>query len=176
MRVRGLPSRSDGARGALRVRATPRTALATLIVAGVAALALTHGSARAAALTGVWLIDGRVAVQMFDCSDLLCGRILWLLKPRDPQDRLDRDKNNPDRVLRQRKLCGLTIIWNLRATGRNRWGGGWFYNPDDGETYSVSAQLSPADALIARIYAGAPLFGKTKILTRIQRGVSTGWC
>jgi hypothetical protein len=37
---------------------------------------------------GVWLIDNEVAVQIFDCSNLLCGRVLWLLIPRDPQGRL----------------------------------------------------------------------------------------
>ena len=60
---------------------------------------------------GVWLIDNEVAVQIFDCSNLLCGRIVWLSIPRDPQGRLVLDKKNPDPALRQRPLCGLTIFW-----------------------------------------------------------------
>lgn len=66
--------------------------------------------ARAAVPGGVWLIDGKVAVQIFDCSGLLCGRIVWLQTPRDPQGQLNRDRNNPDPALRQRRLCGLTIL------------------------------------------------------------------
>ena len=96
--------------------------------------------------------------------------------PRDPQGELDRDKNNPDPALRQRPLCGLTILWDLRPAGPERWQGGWFYNPDDGKTYSVSAQLKSADLLIARIYRGIPLFGETKTLTRVPHGTSKGWC
>ena len=59
---------------------------------------------------GVWLIDNEVAVQVFDCSNLLCGRVLWLSIPRDPQGRLVLDKKNPEPALRQRPLCGLTIF------------------------------------------------------------------
>jgi uncharacterized protein (DUF2147 family) len=132
--------------------------------------------AAAAVPQGVWLIESRVAVQIFDCGNLLCGRILWLAIPRDPQARLDRDKHNPIGTLRQRPLCGLIVIWGLRSAGPDRWEGGRFYNPDDGKTYNISAELTSADTLIARIYAGFPLFGATKILHRVPRGTSKGWC
>jgi uncharacterized protein (DUF2147 family) len=125
---------------------------------------------------GVWLIDGKAAVQIFDCSGLLCGRILWLQTPRDPQGQLNRDKNNPDPALRQRRLCGMTVLWGLQAIGPNRWDGGWFYNPDDGKTYNVSAEFRSADLIMARIYSGVRLFGKTKTLHRVPHGTSEGWC
>jgi uncharacterized protein (DUF2147 family) len=146
-----------------------------LLIAAVIWLAVPVSRA-AAAPEGVWLMESRVAVQIFDCGNLLCGRILWLAIPRDPQGRLDRDKHNPDPALRQRPLCGLTIIWGLRSTGPRRWRGGRFYNPDDGKTYNISAELTSADALIARIYLGFPLFGETKTLHRVLHGTSKGWC
>jgi uncharacterized protein (DUF2147 family) len=146
------------------------------LVAALIALAVPRTPARAAVPEGVWLIDGKAAVQIFDCSGLLCGRILWLQTPRDPQGQLNRDRNNPDPALRQRRLCGLTILWNLRSTGPDRWGGGWFYSPHDGKTYSVSAELRSADLLVARIYLGIPLFGETKTLLRVPHGTSKGWC
>ena len=149
---------------------------ATLFVAVVALLALSRATAWAAVPQGVWLIDSKVAVQIFDCSTLLCGRILWLQTPRDPQGQLDRDKNNPSPVLRQRRLCGLTIFWGLHPEGSDRWGGGRFYNPDDGATYNVSAELRSADLIVARIYLGIPLFGQTKFLHRVAHGTSDGWC
>lgn len=125
---------------------------------------------------GVWLMDGRVAVQIFDCEGLMCGRIIWLRVPRDPQGLLDRDKKNPDPALRERKLCGLTILWRLRPTEADRWQDGWFYNPEDGKTYSVKAQLVSDDVIVARIYAGIPIFGKTKTLARVAHETSEGWC
>jgi uncharacterized protein (DUF2147 family) len=134
------------------------------------------GVARAAPPRGVWLLDGRVAVQVFNCNDLLCGRILWLKTPHDAQGRLHRDKNNPDPALRNRELCGLAIFWALHPDGPDRWSGGWFYNPDDGKTYRFSAELKSDDVLVARIYQGIPLLGQTKVLHRVPHGASAGWC
>ena len=130
----------------------------------------------AATPEGVWLIDGKAAVQIFDCRGLLCGRILWLQSPRDLQGQLNRDRNNPDFALRQRPLCGLTILWGLRFAGPGRWDDGWFYNPDNGRTYRVSAQLSSDDLIVARVYLGVPFFGETKRLLRVPHGTSEGWC
>jgi uncharacterized protein (DUF2147 family) len=125
---------------------------------------------------GEWLLDGRVVVQIFDCATRMCGRILWLKVARDPQGQLDLDKHNPNPALRSRRLCGLTILWNLQRVGPERWQDGWFYNPDDGKTYQVTARLESADTMIARIYSGMPLFGETKTLGRVPHGTSAGWC
>jgi uncharacterized protein (DUF2147 family) len=149
---------------------------ATLLLAALLVLSVPRSTASAAVPEGVWLIDGRVAVQTFDCGGLLCGRILWLLVARDPQGDLSRDRYNPDPALRQRRLCGLTIFWALHAADSNRWRGGWFYNPDDGKTYNVSAELKSADLLMARVYLGIPLLGQTKTLLRVPHGTSNGWC
>ncbi len=149
---------------------------AALLVAAITYLAVLRTMAWAAVPQGVWLIDLKVAVQIFDCDSLLCGRILWLLISRNPQGQLDLDKNNPNPALRQRKLCGLTIIWGLHPTSPDRWEGGWLDNPDDGKTYRVSAQLRSPAVLIARIYLGIPLFGKTKTLVRVHTAHRTDWC
>ncbi len=153
-----------------------RLARAALLVATLVCLPPSGTAAGAALPQGLWLIDGKVAVQIFDCEGLLCGRILWLRIPRDPQGKFVTDKKNPDPTLRRRRLCGLTILWGLRSTGLDRWGDGWFYNPDDGSTYSVSAKLVSPDEITARIYVGFPLFGKTKTLQRVAHGTSDGWC
>lgn len=148
-------------------------ALATTIMLAVAVLR----PAGATALDrSVWLIDSRVAIQIFDCGGLLCGQIVWLKASVDSGKRVIRDKHNPDPLLRQRKLCGLTILWGLHATDLDHWTGGWFYNPDDGRTYRVSAELVTPDLLVARIYLGIPLFGRTKLLHRVLHGTSKGWC
>ncbi len=162
--------------GSVLLRSLHQLGRAALPVAAITCLAVLRTTVCAATPQGVWLMDSRVAVEIFDCDGSLCGRILWLLIPRDPQGQLDVDKNNPNPALRHRKLCGLTIIWGLHPTGPGRWGGGWFYNPDDGKTYRVSAQLRSSAVMIARIYLGIPLFGKTRTLVRVLRGTSEGWC
>lgn len=171
-----IVSGSSALRACRRRSPLHRVGYAALLIVAIVWLAVPVSPAAAAVPQGVWLMESRVAVQIFDCGHLLCGRILWLAIPRDPQGRLDRDKHNPDPALRQRPLCGLTIIWGLHSTGPNRWGGGRFYNPDDGETYNISAELTSADTLTARIYVGIPLFGQTKILHRVRHGTSKGWC
>jgi uncharacterized protein (DUF2147 family) len=124
----------------------------------------------------VWLMDSKVAVQIFDCGDLLCGRVVWLVIPRDAQGVLNHDWRNPDSALRPRRLCGLTVLWALHPKGPDSWEDGWFYNPFDGQTYRVLAKLTSADLIVARVYRGSPLFGKTKTLQRVTRGTAAGWC
>lgn len=166
----------DGRRSSARPRQRYRLICAALLVALLAALVPPRATAEVAIPPGVWLMDGEVAVEIFDCGTLLCGRVLWLLVPRDPQGELNIDKHNPDPALRWRGVCGLTILLGLRQTGPDRWGGGQFYNPDDGKTYNVTMQLKSDDVIEARIYAGIALFGKTKILRRVPYGISEGWC
>ena len=125
---------------------------------------------------GVWLMDERVAVQIFACEGLMCGRIVWLHARKIPHSVLNLDTKNPVSALRERNLCGLTVLWGLRPAGSNRWVDGWFYNPDDGRTYRVKAQLKSDDVIVARIYMGIPLFGQTKTLARVPHDTTEGWC
>ena len=144
--------------------------LSSFAVPGAAVLAMVPAD-------GVWFIDGTgAAVQIFDCSGLLCGRIIWLEKARDTAGRLARDDKNPDPIFRQRALCGLTVLQGLQPAGLDHWNSGSLYNPDDGQTYRISAELRSADLIVARIYLGVPLFGETKTLQRVPRLRSEGWC
>jgi uncharacterized protein (DUF2147 family) len=155
-----------------------RTVRAALLVIALSSFA-APGTAVSGSLSadGEWFIDGTgVAVQIFDCSGLLCGRIIWLEKARDTAGRLVRDNKNPDPVFRERPLCGLTVIQGLEPAGLDHWNSGSLYNPDDGKTYRISAELRSADMFVARIYLGVPLFGETKTLLRVPRLRSEGWC
>ena len=115
---------------------------------------------------GTWLLANRVAVQVFECSAQLCGRIVWLVRPRSPGGQPDLDTVNPDPSLRRRHLCGLTIIWGLQPNGPGHWSSGWLYDPEDGVTYDITAELTAPDTISARVYHGVPLFGRTEILVR----------
>jgi uncharacterized protein (DUF2147 family) len=149
-----------------------------LLVIALSSFAVS-GTAVSSSLSavGAWFIDGTgVAVQIFDCSGLLCGRIIWLEKARDSAGQLARDNKNPNPAFRQRPLCGMTVLQGLQPAGLDHWNSGSLYNPNDGKTYRVSAELRSADLFVARIYLGMPLFGETKTLLRVPRLRSEGWC
>lgn len=135
------------------------------------------GAAKAPAIPpGIWLFENKVAIEVYNCGDRLCGRILWLKVPRDSAGDLVLDRKNPDPALRDRKLCGLTIITGLRPLGDNLWDSGRFYNPDDGKTYNVLAELVSDDLIVARLFETTTFFGQNKRLERIAEGTSDGWC
>ena len=150
---------------------------AVLVMATLLALVVPGNMAWAGVPQGVWVVDGRAAVQIYDCNGLLCGRLRWMDRPRDAKGEPKRDKNNPDPALRQRELCGLTLIWDLRPTAPGHWEGGWFYDPDSGKTYKVMTEHTSSDQLVARFYEGFTLVGETKTLNRTRPGPpSDGWC
>ena len=65
----------------------------------------------------------------------------------------------PDRVaaypaLRTAEMCGRMIVWDLTAAGPEQWNDGWFFDPENGETYNVSARVESNDRISARIYRG----------------------
>jgi uncharacterized protein (DUF2147 family) len=125
---------------------------------------------------GVWLMPSKAALQIFDCGSVLCGRIVWLQQPRNRFGDLMRDIENPDPALRRRPLCGQTILWGLRPAGPDRWAGGALYNPDDGKTYRVNAELRSANRFVARIYLGVPLLGQNRTLLRVSHLGSDASC
>jgi len=125
---------------------------------------------------GTWRVDTNSALQIFDCSSLLCGRVGWLKNVRSADGNIRRDSKNPDPTLRGRPVCGLIVLWGLRSVGAGSWNGGWFYNPDDGKTYRAAAELHSMNTLVARIYLGMPLFGETKTLVRMPQPSSDSQC
>jgi uncharacterized protein (DUF2147 family) len=109
---------------------------------------------------GTWLVSQRVAFDIFPCNGALCGKISWLRNP----------------ALRTNAMCGRTIVWGLTSAGPSQWNDGWFFDPENNETYRVNAQVETVDRISARIYRGIPLFGRTEILTRISARSLPGWC
>ena len=157
-------------------RSPPRTFRTVSLVMAVSVMAVPATANSAEVPEGVWLVDPNSAVQIFDCNGSLCGRVVWLRNVRDPSGQIQRDKKNPNPAERPRLVCGMTVLWGLKPAGSGRWAGGWFYNPDDGDTYSVTAELRSGDVIEARIYKVLPFFGMTKTLLRVPRLSSEGWC
>ena len=107
---------------------------------------------------GTWRVE-QIAVALYPCQQAAaCGKIVWVRNPI------------------HRNMCGRVIIWGLTTDGSSEWGGGWFYNPEDDKTYNLKATVESNDRIVARIYQGIPLLGRTEILTRIASHSLAGWC
>jgi uncharacterized protein (DUF2147 family) len=116
-------------------------------------LSLAAGPAPAAdPAEGLWLVkkkDAKVRVAPCrDHADLLCGEVVWLKDPQDPDGGSPKhDRHNPDPALRQRPILGLAIVRDFHAAGPGRWEGGKIYDPHTGKTYDSKLQAAPDGTL-----------------------------
>lgn len=120
-------------------------ALAGLFVALVAA---NHQAAYAADPNGVWLTEpGTSRIKIADCGGALCGTVVWIKDPIDPDTQKPRlDKLNADARKRGRPLMGVPIVLDMKPSGPDTWAG-QVYNAEDGNTYSGSITMLPAGTL-----------------------------
>ena len=137
------------------------------LAAILVALMLASGvRAEAAAIEGVWLTGKKeVGVDLYACGSRLCGRIVWLAKPRWSDNQLKMDERNPDPALRDRHWCGIEVISGLKPNGGD-WESGDFYDPKDGKTYDIDIEPSADGTLKVRAYLGVKLLGRTEVWTR----------
>ena len=64
---------------------------------------------------GTWIDDtGDGAVEIAQCGDRLCGRIVWLKSPNDKAWPPSTDGYNPEAAKRKRPICGLPVIGDLK--------------------------------------------------------------
>ena len=158
-------------------RLQSRTACAAPFIAAISFfVAGLVGTAFADDPYGVWMIENEVALEIFDCNGLLCGRIIYLRIPRDETGELKREQENPSAGLRPRLMCGMTVLEDLQPVGPDNWDLGRFYDPRDGGRYSVAMKLISRNVIVARIYIGSRLSGKSETLVRMLRLKTLGWC
>src|SRR5262249_39746819 len=69
------------------------------------------------------------------------------------------DVNNKDPALRKRPLLGTVLIWHLRPDD-GEYVDGYVYNPRNGETYRMKAELTGKTTLKVRGYLGIWLLGQ----------------
>jgi hypothetical protein len=133
-----------------------RAAGAALLVIAATFFAGTGTAVSATAPdAGAWFVDGTgAALQIFNCSGLLCGRIVWPQNARDTAGRPASDNNNPDPASRRRRLCGLTVLRGLCPVGPDHWNSGSLYNPDEGG-HTLSRPNSARPMYSSRAYMSA---------------------
>ena len=92
--------------------------------------------------TGKWLVEsGKAVIDIQECDDSLCGKIVWLKEPLDENGNEKVDKENEDESLRSRKILGLEMIYGFKKEG-NKWVDGKIYNSEDGKTYDSHMALN----------------------------------
>lgn len=115
---------------------------------------------------GVWVDhDGKGAIEIKPCGPALCGNIVWLKNPLNDEGQPLYDRRNPTEARRNRPICGLPVIGNLRMMSEG-WDEGWIYSPEEGSQYDLAIQASGPNKLIVTGYKGVKLFSKTFTWTR----------
>lgn len=116
----------------------------------IAGLLLSSALAFAAEPTGIWYTaQNRAQVRITHCNhDALCGDIVWLKEPNDPQSGKPRtDLNNPDAAKRNQPLIGVRVVLRLTPSDTPGKWQGRVYNADDGHTYSGYLTMTGANTL-----------------------------
>ncbi len=119
-----------------------------LILAG--ALVAVAGVAQAAGTAqGDWITQsGSAKVRIAPCGPTLCGTVVWMKQPNDPETgQPQKDNKNPDPALRSRPALGLQIIKGMKPVGDGRWADGTIYDPQSGKTYASKMTANPDGAL-----------------------------
>ncbi|MBW4331271.1 DUF2147 domain-containing protein [Stakelama sp. CBK3Z-3] len=104
----------------------------SFLIAGAALAVSAPAMAAPQAVTGKWITEGgKALVQIGQCGNSVCGKIVKVLK-HDPS-RPRTDAKNPDPKLRDRPIEGLMILTGFTPDG-NVWRGE-IYDPESGKTY-----------------------------------------
>ncbi|MBP6985340.1 MAG: DUF2147 domain-containing protein [Alphaproteobacteria bacterium] len=135
-------------------------------------------SLHASPILGVWETErqedeSRVAhVKIETCADnaaKLCGKIVWLEEPNDPETGKPKlDKNNPNESLRNLPVLNSKMLWGFTATDTTltKYEGGEIYSAGTGKTYSGSMELKDPDTL--HLTGHVFIFSKTQTWKRVK--------
>lgn len=136
------------------------TALFTLAGAGFAAAADAYGT---------WTTgDGKARVRIASCGGALCGTIVSLREPIDPETgRPKTDKHNADAGKRKRPMIGVPIVLGMKPNGAGKWAGR-VYNAEDGKTYTGYLTLTGANSLDLQGCVLGGLICKSQTWTRAK--------
>ena len=110
-----------------------------IIVSAIGVALVLAGPARATDPLGTWLTgDKKGKVRIVNCGAAICGTLIWLAEPIDPDTHQPKtDKHNSNASLQSRPLLGTPIVLNMSPTGGDKWEG-QVYNAEDGGTYTGS--------------------------------------
>ena len=139
--------------------------IATLAIVSTVLLALTP--ALAADPLGTWLTgDKKGKVKIVNCGGAICGALVWLQEPNDPETHQPKtDKHNADASKQGRPLLGIPIVLSMKPNGADVWEG-QVYNAEDGSTYTGSFTMTSANTAELKGCVLAGLICKAQTWTR----------
>ena len=124
-------------------------------------------------IKGIWQTakqddENRTAhVEIYDCGDKLCGKIIALEEPLVPETKKPKlDKQNPDETLRDRPIMGMKMLKGFVDKDENTYVDGSIYSPRTGKTYESKIHLNKDDILEVTGYIF--FFSKTQEWTRVK--------
>ena len=119
------------------------------------------------AILGEWYTkDSKALVQVYKTDNIYNGKIVWLKEPKKEDGSEKLDTNNPDESRRSDPVIGLNLVKGFVYKGKNKWGDGTIYDPDNGKTYSCNMTLMEDGTLKVRGFIGISLIGRTQVWVR----------
>jgi uncharacterized protein (DUF2147 family) len=142
--------------------------IATLAAVSTVVLALSSTApAFGADPIGTWLTgDKKGKVKIVNCGGAICGSLVWLAEPNDPDTHQPKtDKHNADASKQGRPLIGIPIVLSMKPGGGDVWQG-QVYNAEDGGTYSGSLTMTGANSADLKGCVMGGLICKSQTWTR----------
>ena len=123
-------------------------------------------SNEADAIIGTWLMpEDEGIIEVCKEKDTYKGKLLWIQEKEEDGSPL-KDKENPDKSLRDREVEGLQVMKDFKYDGNNMWSGGTFYAAKKGKEVEPEFVLVDNDHL--NIEVSIFIFSMTIELTRID--------
>lgn len=108
-------------------------------------------------IVGVWFTDDKTSkIQIYKAENQYFGKIIWLAA------------SGSNEELKVKPKLGYQIFRKFTFEGKNVWSGGQVSDPRSGMTVSGKMTLKNENTLNVRGYLGAPMFGKTVVLLRVD--------
>jgi len=139
----------------------------TACISAIALALVLIAPARAADPLGTWLTgDKKGKVKIVNCGGAICGNLIWLAEPNDPDTHQPKtDKHNSNASLQSRPLIGIPIVLHMAPSGGDKWEG-QVYNAEDGGTYTGSFTMTGANAADLKGCVMGGLICKSQTWTR----------
>lgn len=146
-----------------------RVILFLLAFVGLSSFSVTRF--QAADIIGIWFNQTKEAkIKMYSSGGKYFGYIMWLKEPNDSLTGKPKlDKNNPDKAKRTKPIKGLEILKNLAWDADDQeWDDGDIYDPQSGNSYSLTCKLKDKNTMELRGYMGISLIGRTDTWMRTK--------
>ena len=120
-------------------------------------------------ICGKWMSSEKnLTVLVYKSGDQFKAKIIWFRDdPTLPMDEW-KDKNNPDPVLRSRKILGMEVLRDLKYdTDGNSWEDGMIYDAKHGREWNASAYINKEGLLKVKGYWHFKFIGRTLTFHRV---------